>query len=215
MVDETGPGAKQETGCLRLPVVRSRRRTARSARGVTRPLDGSGRRPYALAMAKARAAAGLLMYRWRSGRLEVLLVHHGGPFWRHKDAGAWSVPKGEIEPHEAPLDAARREFEEETGITPTEPYRDLGHIRQKAGKVVRCWAFTSESAGDIDVSAIRGNSFTMEWPPRSGAMREFPEVDRAAFFDLETARQKIIPAQAGLLDALAAIERADEPLPRP
>lgn len=154
------------------------------------------------------------MYRRRGGRLEVLLVHHGGPFWRHKDAGAWSVPKGEIEPHEDAFDAARREFREETGLTPVGPYHDLGQIRQKAGKVVRCWAFTRDDAGELDAATIRGNSFTMEWPPGSGAMREFPEIDRAAFFDLETARRKIIPAQAGLLDALEAIERRDEPLPR-
>jgi predicted NUDIX family NTP pyrophosphohydrolase len=166
-------------------------------------------------MAKLRTAAGLLMYRRHRGRLEVLLVHHGGPFWRNKDAGAWSVPKGEIEPHEAPFDAARREFEEETGIKPVGPYHDLGQVRQKAGKVVRCWAFTSADACDVDTTAIRGNSFTMEWPPGSGAMQEFPEIDGAAFFDLETARRKIIPAQSGLLDALAAIEGADEPQPRP
>jgi predicted NUDIX family NTP pyrophosphohydrolase len=164
-------------------------------------------------MAKARSAAGLLMYRRRGRQLEVLLVHHGGPFWRHKDTGAWSVPKGEIEPQEDPLDAARREFEEETGITPAGPYHDLGQVRQKAGKVVRCWAFEGAPGpgGDVDLGAIRSNSFTLEWPPGSGATREFPEIDQAAFFDLEAARQKIIPAQAGLLDALLAIVPGDEP----
>ena len=132
--------------------------------------------------------------------MEVLLVHPGGPFWARRDAGAWSIPKGEYSDDEDPLDAARREFAEELGSrAPDGDPADLGEIRQKSGKVVHGWAL----AGDLDAAAIQSNTFTLEWPPRSGRMREFPEVDRAEWFELERAREKINPAQAAFLDRLA------------
>jgi predicted NUDIX family NTP pyrophosphohydrolase len=129
----------------------------------------------------------------------VLLVHPGGPFWARRDAGAWSIPKGEHGDAEDPEACARREFEEELGtpLAATELV-DLGTVRQRNGKVVRAWA----AEGDLDPAAIRSNTFEMEWPPRSGRTQEFPEVDRAAWFDLATAREKLIPAQAALLDRL-------------
>jgi len=151
-----------------------------------------------------KRSAGILLHR-RSGdgALEVLLVHPGGPFWAKKDLGAWSIPKGEYQDGEDALTAARREFEEELGS----PAADgdlvaLGEVRQKSGKVVTAWALE----GDIDADAVTSNTFTMEWPPRSGRTREFPEVDRAAWFGLDEARARILPAQAPLLDRLA--ERA-------
>ncbi len=147
----------------------------------------------------AKRSAGLLMYRRKKGRLEVLLVHPGGPIWAKKDAGVWSIPKGEISPGEEELATAQREFEEETGVRPEGPFIELGEITQKSGKVVRAWAFE----GEVDPRTLRSNTFTMEWPPRSGRKQEFPEVDRAEFFSLEEARKKINPAQAPLLDALA------------
>lgn len=129
----------------------------------------------------------------------MLLVHPGGPFWQKRDAGAWSIPKGEVGEGEDALSAACREFEEETGVRPRPPFVPLGEVRQKGGKRVVAWAFE----GDCDPGAIRSNTFRMEWPPRSGREAEFPEIDRAEFFPLETAREKINPAQAALLDALA------------
>jgi predicted NUDIX family NTP pyrophosphohydrolase len=132
---------------------------------------------------------------------EVLLVHPGGPFWANKDAGAWSIPKGEYEEGaEDPLECALREFEEELGSSP--PARGaltpLGEVRQKSGKRVTAWA----AEGDIDPGGIRSNTFTMEWPPRSGREQEFPEIDRAAWFPLDEARERINPAQAAFLDRL-------------
>ena len=147
-----------------------------------------------------KTSAGLLMYRRRDGRLEVLLVHPGGPFWSHRDAGAWSIPKGELDGDEDPLEAARREFEEETGLRPEGPFLELPTVTQKAGKVVRAWAVE----GDWDPSLLRSNTFEIEWPPKSGQMAEFPEVDRAELFDLATAREKINAGQVPLLDHLAA-----------
>ena len=133
----------------------------------------------------------------------MLLIHPGGPFWAKRDAGAWSIPKGEIEPGEVPLDVARREFEEELGATPPEGgVTSLGSIRQAGGKVVHAWA----ARGDLDVAAIKSNTFSMEWPPRSGRMQDFPEVDRAAWFSLNEARRMILPSQAPLLDRLHAHE---------
>lgn len=130
---------------------------------------------------------------------EVLLVHPGGPFWAKRDAGVWSIPKGEYEPGEEPWVAARREFEEELGsVPPTGEPTDLGEIVQKSGKRVRAWAL----AGNLDASRIRSNPFVLEWPPRSGRRQEFPEVDRAQWFALLEARVKINPAQAALLDRL-------------
>src|SRR5215472_471773 len=134
-----------------------------------------------------KTSAGLLMYRRRSGQLEFLLVHPGGPFWAKKDDGAWTIPKGELEPDEEPLAAAKREFEEELGISPTGDFIQLTGIKQKGGKSVQAWAFQ----GDFDAAAIKSNTFSMEWPPKSGRRAEFPEVDRASFFIFEIAKQKI------------------------
>jgi len=151
----------------------------------------------------AKTSAGLLLYR-RSGLIfEVFLVHPGGPFWARKDEGAWSIPKGEIEPGEDPLARARREFAEETGFAVAGEFRPLAPVRQAGGKVVHAWAVV----GDADAAAIRSNRFSMEWPPRSGRSQEFPEIDRAAWFDLETARQKLNPAQRSLIDALERMLR--------
>jgi len=149
----------------------------------------------------AKVSAGLLMYRRRGGRVEVLLVHPGGPFWRNKDAGAWSIPKGEVQAGEDPLAAARREFEEELGLRAEGPFTQLSPVKQKGGKVVHAWAFE----GDCDPAAIRSNTFTTEWPPRSGRMAEFPEIDRAEFFTLAEAIGKVNPAQAGLIDQLGRL----------
>jgi predicted NUDIX family NTP pyrophosphohydrolase len=146
----------------------------------------------------ARISAGLLMYRHRDGALEVFLVHPGGPFWARKDAGAWSIPKGEIDPAEDHLAAAKREFTEETGLQAEGKFLSLTPIRQSGGKIVHAFALES----DFDPSAIRSNSFEIEWPPRSSKKQSFPEVDRAAWFPLDEARQKINPAQIALLDEL-------------
>jgi predicted NUDIX family NTP pyrophosphohydrolase len=148
----------------------------------------------------SRTSAGLLMYRRRGPSFEVLLVHPGGPFWRNKDEGAWSIPKGEADEAEDLFEAARREFEEETAFRPSGEFIPLSPIKQKSGKTVHAWAVE----GDLDPAAIRSNTFTMEWPRKSGKHAEFPEVDRAAFFDLETARHKINPAQSLLLAQLEA-----------
>jgi predicted NUDIX family NTP pyrophosphohydrolase len=148
-------------------------------------------------MTQARSA-GILLHRVRDAVQEVLLVHPGGPFWAKKDAGAWSIPKGEYSDDEDPLACARREFEEELGSPAPDDLTSLGEVRQKSGKRVAAWA----APGDLDPSAIRSNTFTMEWPPRSGRMQEFPEIDRAGWFPLEEARVKINPAQAEFLDRL-------------
>jgi predicted NUDIX family NTP pyrophosphohydrolase len=150
-------------------------------------------------------SAGILLHRRSGDELEVLLVHPGGPFWARRDAGAWSIPKGEHEPGEDPLAAARREFAEELGMSaPEGPVEDLGEVRQKGGKLVHAWAL----AGDLDASATVSNTFELEWPPQSGKLIEVPEVDRAEWFPLERAREKINPAQAELLDRLAEIAAA-------
>ena len=153
---------------------------------------------------RARTSAGLLLYRRRAGVLEVLLVHPGGPVWARRDAGAWSIPKGEYGEDEEPLAAARREFAEELGSPAPEDAEatDLGEVRQKSGKRVRAWAL----AGDLDVGAVSSNTFEMEWPPRSGTTRSFPEVDRAQWFTLGEARAKINGSQAELLDRLAQVQ---------
>jgi predicted NUDIX family NTP pyrophosphohydrolase len=148
-----------------------------------------------------KRSAGILLYRVRQGTVEVLLVHPGGPFWAKRDLGAWSIPKGEYQQDEDPLAAALREFQEETGQRPPrDGLLELGSVRQRGGKVLTAWA----AAGDLDPEAVTGGSFTMEWPPRSGNLREFPEVDRAGWFDPETARQKLVDAQAELVDRLLA-----------
>src|SRR3954449_11630830 len=146
-------------------------------------------------------SAGILLFRRRGGGAEFLLVHPGGPFWAKKDAGAWSIPKGQIEDDEEPRACAIRELEEELGKAPDldpEQLIELGSIRQRAGKVVEAWA----AEADFDPTALASNTFAMEWPPRSGNQQEFPEVDRAEWFDLEQAREKILPAQAEFLDRL-------------
>ncbi|MCK4272487.1 NUDIX domain-containing protein [bacterium] len=145
-----------------------------------------------------KRSAGLLMYRRREGIVEVFLVHPGGPFWTRKDLGCWSIPKGEYLPGEDPLPAARREFEEETGFTAQGEFRELTEIRQKGGKLVKAWALE----GDCDPAAIKSNTFILEWPPRSGKQQEFPEIDRAGWFAIETARQKILESQVALLEEL-------------
>jgi predicted NUDIX family NTP pyrophosphohydrolase len=149
----------------------------------------------------ANRSAGILLFRRRDDEVEFLLVHPGGPFWAKKDAGAWSIPKGQVEGEEEPRAGAIRELEEELGPAPEldpEELIELGAIRQRAGKVVEAWA----AEADFDPGTLASNTFAIEWPPRSGNQREFPEVDRAAWFDLEGAREKILPAQAELLDRL-------------
>jgi len=156
----------------------------------------------------ARTSAGLLLYRWREDRLEVFLVHPGGPFWARKDQGAWSIPKGEFTAGEDPLLAARREVEEETGLVPDGAFMALSPLRQAGGKIVHAFALE----GDCDPTAIRSNSFTIEWPPRSGQRREFPEVDRAAWFALAEAKRRILKSQLGLLEELVELlSRRDAP----
>lgn len=150
-----------------------------------------------------RQSAGLLMYRVSGGTVEVLLAHPGGPFFVKKDEGVWSIPKGEPEHDEDLLLTARREFEEETGLKSNGPFLSLKPIQQKGGKIVHAWAFE----GDCDPAVIKSNTFTMEWPPRSGRQREFPEIDRAEFFDLATARRKIKAGQEILLEELETILR--------
>ena len=146
-----------------------------------------------------RTSAGLLLYRRSGAGVQVLLVHPGGPLWARRDEGAWSIPKGECEAGEEPLAAARREFGEELGVAaPAGEVSELGEVRQKSGKLVRAWAL----AGDLDVAKAHSNVFEMQWPPRSGRMAQFPEVDRAEWFEPELARVKINPAQAQLIDRL-------------
>jgi predicted NUDIX family NTP pyrophosphohydrolase len=144
------------------------------------------------------SSAGILMYRRTGKALEVLLVHPGGPFWRNEDDGAWSIPKGEMDEGEDPAEVALREFMEEIGSAPDGPLRSLGEIRQRGGKRVHAFAIE----GDIDAGAIASNTFEIEWPPKSGRLQTFPEVDRAGWFDLPAARVKIIESQRLLLDRL-------------
>ena len=147
----------------------------------------------------AKRSAGILLYRLRGGGPEVLLVHPGGPFWARRDAGVWSIPKGEYEDGDDPLACALREFEEETGSTPPpDELVELDDVKQKGGKVVTAWA----AEGDLDADAVRSNTFKMEWPPRSGRTAEFPEIDRAGWFGIDEAREKLNPAQAEFLDRL-------------
>ena len=146
-----------------------------------------------------KESAGLLLYRRRQGKLEVFLVHPGGPFWAKKDAGAWSIPKGEYGPDEDPLDAARREFNEETGLSATGPFQPLTPLKQKSGKLIQ--AFACE--GEADPEKLKSNTFTLEWPPHSGKQQKFPEVDRAAWFPLAKAKEKIHPGQKGFLEELS------------
>jgi predicted NUDIX family NTP pyrophosphohydrolase len=146
----------------------------------------------------AKLSAGLLMYRISERSLQVLLVHPGGPLWRGRDAGAWTIPKGLPEPGEELLTAARREFAEETAHAPEGDFIPLAKVTQKGGKVVQAWAIE----GEFDPRSFKSNTFTLEWPPRSKRFVEFPEADRAEFFPIETARAKINVAQVALLDEL-------------
>jgi predicted NUDIX family NTP pyrophosphohydrolase len=154
-----------------------------------------------------RVSAGLLMYRIQNGKLQVFLAHPGGPLYKHKDDGHWSIPKGEPPEGETLIDAAIREFEEETGLNPHGPYTELGWIRQKGGKIVHAWAFEGECD---DSQPIRSNMFEMEWPPKSGRTQSFPEVDRAQFFPLPEAKQKLRDSQWPLIERLATILESSE-----
>ena len=145
-----------------------------------------------------KRSAGILMYRVRAGGVQVLLIHPGGPFWTRKDRGAWSIPKGGFTDEEDPLDAAKREFQEETGFTVAGDFVPLEPIRQAGGKIVHAWAIE----GDCDPAALRSNTFPMEWPPRSGRWQDFPEADRAQWFALEEAQVKILSGQRPLLEQL-------------
>ena len=145
-----------------------------------------------------RASAGILLYRLNNTKPEVLLVHPGGPFWKNKDEGAWSIPKGEVKEGEELLTTARREFEEEIGVAVNGNFKSLAPIKQKSGKIVHAFAVH----GEIDTSTVKSNTCFIDWPPRSGKQIEIPEIDRAEFFDIATARKKINPAQAALLEEL-------------
>ena len=146
-------------------------------------------------------SGGIVLYRHTGAELLVLLVHPGGPFWKNKDLGAWSIPKGEYGPDDDPASVALREFEEELGTRLSGPMRALGTIVQRSGKAVTAFAMQ----GELDTSAIHSNTFTIEWPPRSGKMQAFPEIDRAEWFSLSSAREKLLPSQCELLDRLVAL----------
>jgi predicted NUDIX family NTP pyrophosphohydrolase len=148
-----------------------------------------------------RRSAGILLYRRNGGELEVLLAHPGGPFWQKRDAGAWTIPKGEFDAGEEPEAAARREFREELGIDATGTLQPLGEIVQKGGKHVVAFALE----GNFDTATLRSDTFEIEWPPRSGRLRAFPEVDRVEWMTLRAAREKILPSQAVLLERLEAL----------
>ncbi len=150
-----------------------------------------------------KISAGILLYRRHDGLLQVLLVHPGGPFWSKKDEGAWTIPKGEVADGEELLQTALREFEEETGVKPIGKLIPLTPIKQKAGKTVHAWAVE----GNLDPSAVKSNTFKMEWPPKSGKYAEFPEIDRAEFFDVVAARKKINPAQIGFIAELESLSK--------
>jgi len=152
-----------------------------------------------------KRSAGVLLFRRIGREIEVLLAHPGGPFWKNKDDGAWSIPKGEYGDEEDPLAAAKREFAEETGLTPSGDFVPLGEVRQPGGKFVSAWAVE----GDFDTANLRSNTFSMPWPPGSGKLQEFPEIDRAEWFALDIARRKILKGQAGLLEHLVK-QKLDE-----
>jgi predicted NUDIX family NTP pyrophosphohydrolase len=149
----------------------------------------------------AKTSAGILLYRTRAGALEVFLVHPGGPYWKNKDAGTWSIPKGELRKGDDLLATAQREFEEETGSRVSGEFVPLTPLKQPSGKVVHAWAVE----GDIDASAIKSNAFSIEWPPRSGRMQDFPEVDRGDWFAIAAAQEKILSGQRGFLDQLRTL----------
>jgi predicted NUDIX family NTP pyrophosphohydrolase len=149
----------------------------------------------------AKRSVGLMVYRRREDGVEVFLVHPGGPFWAKKDEGSWSIPKGEYEEGEESLDVARREFAEETGFEVNGDFMEVGQIKQAGGKVVMAWAVE----GDFDPASLKSNAFEMEWPPRSGRMQKFPEVDRGEWFSIDAARVKILKSQEPLLDMLLSV----------
>lgn len=149
---------------------------------------------------RTKKSAGILLYRFHNNLAEVLLVHPGGPFWAKKDLGAWSIPKGEFGITEAPLDAAKRELEEETSIKAEGNFIELTPVKQKSGKLIYAWALQK----DIDPASIRSNSFEIEWPPKSGIKKSFPEIDRAAWYTIDEAKSKIIGGQAPLINELEA-----------
>jgi predicted NUDIX family NTP pyrophosphohydrolase len=150
-----------------------------------------------------KQSAGLLVYRKRGNTFEVLLIHPGGPFWKNKDAGAWSIPKGEFAEGEDPLNVAKREFQEEIGSSISGAMTPLQAVKQRGGKTVHAWAVEA----DVDVSQIKSNTFTIEWPPRSGKHQEFPEIDRAEWFNLTTAAEKINAGQRKLIEQLQLIKQ--------
>ena len=152
----------------------------------------------------SKRSAGLIMYRRHAAGYEVFLVHPGGPFWARKDLGAWSIPKGELDPEEPPLEAAKREFREETGFTPVGPFLDLGQAKQNSGKLVLAWAFE----GDCDPEALTSLPCQIEWPPRSGRVLEFPEIDRGDWFSFDLAHGKLLSGQTIFLERLAAALQA-------
>lgn len=152
----------------------------------------------------AKNSAGLLMYRYREGELEVFLVHPGGPFWAKKDSGSWSIPKGEFKPGEDPLASAQREFREETGFDAKGEFVPLQAAKQPSGKIVHAWAVE----GDCDAERIKSNTFSLEWPPNSGKRQDFPEVDRAGWFTMDAARSKIVKGQIAFLDELKRVLRS-------
>jgi predicted NUDIX family NTP pyrophosphohydrolase len=154
----------------------------------------------------AKQSAGILLYRRRGGTVEVFLVHPGGPFWKKRDEGAWTIPKGAVETDEEPLTAAQREFTEETGFTAAGPFIELGAFKQPGGKTVLAWA----AVGEADPAAVKSNLFEMEWPPRSGRRASFPEVDRAAWFAVDEARSKILKGQWPIIEAL--LQQLSEPI---
>ena len=154
-----------------------------------------------------KKTAGLLLYRIRGSAVEVFLVHPGGPFWAKKDEGAWSIPKGEFADDEQPLSAAKREFQEETGFSMEGNFMALATLKQRSGKLVYAWALE----GDCDAGAIKSNLFSMEWPPRSGKRQEYPEVDRASWFTLESAKRRIVPGQIAFLEELQQMLDSDAP----
>ena len=151
-----------------------------------------------------KVSAGVLMYRIRRGDLQLFLVHPGGPYWKNKDEGAWSIPKGECDPSADLLGEAKREFMEETGVQVEGEFRELSPVKQSGGKIVHAWAVE----GDCDPAQLRSNTFAMEWPPRSGQRQEFPEVDRAGWFSCSAAREKLLNGQRPLVDELERMLKA-------
>ena len=154
-----------------------------------------------MSAARSKSSAGIVLYRKRHGILEIFLVHPGGPYWARKDDGAWSIPKGEYGQGEEALRAAQREFLEETGVEVSGPFLALAPVRQPSGKIITAWAVE----GDLDPTRLRSNRFSLEWPPKSGVMQSFPEVDRGAWFSLQDARAKLSPGQRPILQALAEL----------